>query len=241
MRWLWLALALVVLAGAAALWWPSAAAPAMGNESASTASPASSDEPKVAAPTVKAAPQPANTAPPSASTRPHSEASTSAVATPGPCVPEHLPDGSLRLDARFSLTGSGSEQDPLVITWPLLASASESIDAAAGRLTPPPCIGFLDGQWIQISAFLAPPLWGERTTELLVMKNRWDGCCIGLPPTPFDCIEATLATPIALGAKHSISYGTMRGRLVVQPFTAGSFLLGLYRLEQAQIVDMRGP
>jgi hypothetical protein len=156
-------------------------------------------------------------------------------------APERLPDGTLRLDGRFIVSGSGSEQDPLVLSWPLLASASEAIDASRGRTVAPPHIGFLNGQWVQISAFLAPPLWGERTSELLVMKNRWDGCCIGLPPTPFDCIEAALAAPITLGAKHSISFGTVRGRLVVEPFAAGAFLIGLYRLEDASVAEMKSP
>ncbi|NBV63301.1 MAG: hypothetical protein EBR71_02290, partial [Planctomycetes bacterium] len=123
------------------------------------------------------------------------------------------PDGTLLLDGRFTLTGSGSEQDPFVIGWPLLFSANETIDAKADRLAVPPRIDFLNGQWVQISGFLAPPLWGVQTKELLVMKNRWDGCCIGLPPTPFDCIEAELATPIKLGAQHTISFGVIRGRL----------------------------
>ena len=210
---MWAALAAVVLAGAVAALWPSAQSSAPDVEA-----------PRPPAPDVTPAQPPAPV-----------------VASAPAFQPERMADGSLRLDARFDVPGSGSEQDPFVIGWPLLASASESIDAAAGRLAPPGHIAFLDGQWVQISAFLAPPLWGERTSELLVMKNRWDGCCIGLPPTPFDCIEATLAAPITLGAKHSISFGTVRGRLVVQPFTAGTFLLGLYRLEQAQIGEMRGP
>jgi hypothetical protein len=144
------------------------------------------------------------------------------------------------IDGRFTVTGSGSEQDPLVIPWALLASAAETIDAAAGQLAPPAHIGFLNGQWVQISGFLAPPLWGEQTRELLVMKNRWDGCCIGLPPTPFDCIEAVLTEPVKLGARHSISFGTVRGRLVVEPFRAGAFLIGLYRLEGARVADTQG-
>ena len=103
----------------------------------------------------------------------------------------------------------------------------------------PPRIDFLNGQWVQISGFLAPPLWGVQTRELLVMKNRWDGCCIGLPPTPFDCIEAELATPIKLGSQHTISFGVIRGRLVVSPFKAGGFLIGLYRLEGARTDEMK--
>ena len=139
------------------------------------------------------------------------------------------------------VTGAGTEQDPFVISWPLVFSASKTIDAATGAMTAPGHIDFLNGQWVQISGYLAPPLWGEQTSELLVMKNRWDGCCIGLPPTPFDCIEASLAVPLRLGAQHTISFGTVRGRLVVEPFKAGAFLLGLYRLQDASIAEMKSP
>jgi len=72
-----------------------------------------------------------------------------------------------------------------------------------------------------------------------VLLNRWDGCCIGLPPTPFDCIEAQLSAPMKLGAAHTISYGTIRGKFIVEPFKAGTFLIGLYRLEEAQTDDTK--
>ena len=233
MKWVWATLALVVVAGAAAVLWPASreAAPQVTSQESAASAPQAVSvpmrEPSTSAPPTATAATPI-TAKPAAPPQPAAQARI-----------DRQPDGTLLLDGRFTLTGSGSEQDPFVIGWPLLFSANETIDAAAARLVPPPHINFLNGQWVQISAFLAPPLWGEKTSELLVMKNRWDGCCIGLPPTPFDCIEATLATPIKLGAQHSISFGTVRGRLVVEPFTAGSFLIGLYRLESAQLADMK--
>jgi hypothetical protein len=231
MRWVWALLAAVVLAGAAAMLWPERG-----------------ESTRVVEPTVERGAQPqapvAPSAPARAATPIARPAAPAAAPAPTgeprpPARIERLPDGTVRLDGRFVTTGSGSEQDPIVLSWPLVFSASETIDAAAGKLAAPPHIDFLNGQWVQISGYLAPPLWGEQTSELLVMKNRWDGCCIGLPPTPFDCIETSLAAPIQLGAQHSISFGTVRGRLVVEPFKAGAFLLGLYRLESAQIEEMK--
>ena len=233
MRWIWAILSLVVVAGALALLWPEPSVTAPPADERALSLGAAASETRLHSPMASAGEM---SSPPAATTR---SAPPVTVAPSANFQPERMPDGTLRLDGRFAVPGSGSEQDPFVLTWPLLASASDTIDAAAGRLVPPPHIGFLAGQWVQISAFLAPPLWGETTGELLVMKNRWDGCCIGLPPTPFDCIEATLATPITLGARHSISFGTVRGRLVVEPFTAGSFLIGLYRLESAQVEEMK--
>ena len=48
-----------------------------------------------------------------------------------------------------------------------------------------------------------------------------------------DSIEATFVRPIQVQGKHLFRFGTVKGRLVVEPFVAGSFLLGLYRLEDA--------
>ena len=113
------------------------------------------------------------------------------------------------------------------------------MDLNGSRVTPPKRLEMLNGTYVQISGYLAPPLWGQETKELLVLLNRWDGCCIGLPPTPFDCIEAQLSTPMKLGAAHTISYGTIRGKFIVEPFKAGTFLIGLYRLEEAQTDDTK--
>ena len=151
----------------------------------------------------------------------------------------HGNNNQLEVDGRYTILGSGTELDPYRITWDLLKSAYETMDLNGSRVTPPKRLEMLNGTYVQISGYLAPPLWGQETKELLVMLNRWDGCCVGLPPTPFDCIEAQLAAPMKLGAAHTISYGTIRGKFIVEPFKAGTFLIGLYRLEDAQTDDTK--
>lgn len=99
----------------------------------------------------------------------------------------------------------------------------------------PASIRQLDGASVQISGYLAPPVAVDETGELLVMRNRWDGCCIGTPPTPYDCIEVTLTEKVPVRGKHLIQFGTVRGRLRVEPFMAGKFLLGLYRIEDGEV------
>jgi hypothetical protein len=156
-----------------------------------------------------------------------------------PATITHGNNNQLEIDGRYTILGSGTELDPYRITWDLLKSAYETIDLNGSRVTPPKRLEMLNGTYVQISGYLAPPLWGQETKELLVMFNRWDGCCVGLPPTPFDCIEAQLAAPMKLGAAHTISYGTIRGKFIVEPFKAGTFLIGLYRLEEAQTDDTK--
>ena len=164
------------------------------------------------------------------------------TATTSATPPTTLTRGSnnqIEVDGRYTILGSGTELDPYRVTWELLKSAYETMDLNGSRVTPPKRLEMLNGTYVQISGYLAPPLWGQETKELLVLLNRWDGCCIGLPPTPFDCIEAQLSAPMKLGAAHTISYGTIRGKFIVEPFKAGTFLIGLYRLEEAQTDDTK--
>lgn len=154
--------------------------------------------------------------------------------TPGPeAVVERLDAETIRLDGRFTVRGSGTERDPYRITWDLLTSAAESISAEEKRWVLPGRLAALQGAWVQISGYWAPPLQQFQTREIMVMLNRWDGCCIGRPPTPFDCMDVTLTAPLTISGLHLFRYGTVCGRLRIAPFAAGPYLLGLYQLEDA--------
>ena len=146
---------------------------------------------------------------------------------------ERIDDRTVRLDGQYTIRGSGTESDPYQVTWELLGSAASTVDAATGRFVVPGRIADLRGAWIRISGYWAPPLLVFEAKEAMVMLNKWDGCCIGLPPTPFDSIEATFARPMPVQGQHLFRFGTIKGRLSIEPFVAGTFLLGLYRLEDA--------
>ena len=227
-------LVLAIIAGAIALLWPRSQ-----NKFNAEFSLNDTIETKIAP-----APQAVQINPPTPTTAPTQsippQRTQTATTTPAP--PTTLTRGSnnqIEVDGRYTILGSGTELDPYRITWELLKSAYETMDLNGERAAPPKRVEMLNGTYVQISGFLAPPLWGQETKELLVMFNKWDGCCIGLPPTPFDCIEAQLAAPIKLGAAHTISYGAIRGKFIVEPFKAGKFLIGLYRLEEAQTDDTK--
>lgn len=140
---------------------------------------------------------------------------------------------TLELDGRFRIVGNGSADDPYRINWELLTSAGPFVDPARNALTPPPWVRALDGVWVEISAYYSTAVRVSSTQSVLLTLNRWDGCCLGLPPTPFDAIDTSLAEPLELRGLHLFRFGTFRGRLEVEPFTAGPYLLGLYRLEDA--------
>lgn len=147
---------------------------------------------------------------------------------PAPAKPPAIP-----ADAAPTL-GRGTETEPFRIKWDLLALGRDSV-RDDGSLDLPPGLRAVDGAWIEIDGYFAAPLAVETTRELLVMLNRWDGCCIGVPPTAFDCIETALAEPLELRGRHQIRFGPVRGILRIEPFRIGDLVLGFYRLEGASL------
>ena len=144
---------------------------------------------------------------------------------------QHGHGEQIRLTFTSAEVGNGSANDPYRISWELLTSSSAFIDPAQTATTPPPWVRLLDGTYIELSGYYSTALRVPIATNLLLTLNRWDGCCIGLPPTPFDAIDVTMRTPLPLEGAHLIRFGTFRGRLSVSVFEIGGFLLGLYRLE----------
>ncbi|MFZ9914727.1 MAG: hypothetical protein ACO3IB_05240 [Phycisphaerales bacterium] len=262
MRWFWSTLALLAALG---VWFALAgprgtravrpdipsAEPSDRSPASDEASPRTTPGP-TAQPAAKAAPEPSQ-----ASTQPDAEASArpapdmdllgedgSRIAPPPPTPDARRPEDivrridarTLELDGRFRITGNGSAEDPYSIPWELLTSAMGIVSAESGALVAPPWVRLVDGTYVEISAYYSTPVRVRLATNVLLTLNRWDGCCIGLPPTAFDAIDAAMREPIDMKGLHLIRFGTFRGRLVVEPIAAGGYLLGLYRIEDATFV-----
>ena len=150
---------------------------------------------------------------------------------------EKQEDGSLLIDDQYVVKGSGTREDPYRITWSLLLSASKVYQPRKGKTNLPERITFLHDKWIQMDGFIAVPLMSEETDELLFMLNQWDGCCIGVPPSPYDAVEVTLVAPMKMQSGVNIfNYGKMTGLLKVDPYVVNNWLVGLYLMEDAQLV-----
>ena len=67
------------------------------------------------------------------------------------------------------------------------------------------------------------------------MQNPWDGCCIGVPPTPYDAVEVKLAK--AADNLMMTGFGPVEGRFVTDPYIVSGWLLGLFLLEDARLVE----
>jgi len=236
MRAVWIIAATVlVLAAIAAAWWPRASASSVDVAVRPAEVALVCPQPPVTDPVV--VPVAAPVATPVAALAPPVVTTTTTTApkvTVGAkATIERIDHQTVRIDGKYLVRGSGSESDPYQITWELLTSAARTVDASKSIYEVPGRLADLRGAWVQISGYWAPPLQVFQTKEAMFMLNKWDGCCIGLPPTPFDSIEATFAKPFAVQGQHLYRYGTIKGRLEIEPFAAGMFLLGFYRMHDA--------
>jgi len=147
---------------------------------------------------------------------------------------EKKDDGSMLIDGRFSVKGAGTPEDPYVLPWDLFTSVEEVYKPQQGKKELPGRIMMFDGKFVRIAGYVAYPMFVEQPRELLSMLNQWDGCCIGIPPTPYDAIEVKLAK-VVTGNERLATYGTVEGKLGVKPYLAGDWLVGLYLMEDAKL------
>lgn len=199
---------------------PAPAAPAPAPAAPATANSDRSAEPPPAAP---------DPAPPTAG----ADAKGGAKWTYGPEPKiETKPDGSTVVDGRFTIVGDGTAEKPFEIPWEMLVSAQESFAPEKKLRTIPGRLKMLDGKVVRISGNILFPLFVKQPKELLTMLNQWDGCCIGVPPTPYDAVEVKLSRGVLEGERYA-TRGTVTGTFAVKPFLSGDWLVGLYTLEKA--------
>jgi hypothetical protein len=139
------------------------------------------------------------------------------------------------VDGAYILGGSGTADDPYQITWDLLLLAAQTYVPREGRTDMPPRVQAMDGAHIKIEGYFAFPLASTDSREVLFMLNMWDGCCIGVPPSPYDAIEVRLKEPMGSGGKQFVNYGTLTGVLKVDPFVQDGWLLGIYLMQEGSI------
>ncbi len=132
--------------------------------------------------------------------------------------------------------GAGTEADPYVLPWGVLLSAARSYQPRQGKTDLPGWTQQLDGEYVRLTGFAFLPLLASETDEVLLMLNQWDGCCIGVPPTPYDSVEVSLRASTDLRGGHGRSnYVTITGRMTVDPYLVRGWLISLYVLDDAKI------
>lgn len=147
-------------------------------------------------------------------------------------------DGFTIYDERFPVKGAGTAEDPIEVTWDLLVSASETFQPRMGKKRLPERIAMLDKKHVRITGYVAFPIMAAAQNEMLSMRNMWDGCCIGVPPTPYDAVEVKLKAA-ATGRDRFTAFGTVEGVMQVDPYIKGNWLLGLYLMEGATLSQLK--
>lgn len=146
-----------------------------------------------------------------------------------------LADGDISVDDAWTVRGAGTNESPYEVSWEYLSSAQETYVPRLSEKKIPARIAFLHGKVVKISGYLAFPLVAPTSSECLAMLNQWDGCCIGIPPTPYDAIEVKLATELKGWKKHTINFGAITGVFKVEPYLVENWLVGLYLMEKSKI------
>ena len=168
-----------------------------------------------------------------------------AKVVPGNIVPKKdAKTGEMLLyaDGKYEIRGLGTPESPYRVSWECLASASESYMPRLQEREIPQRIALLHGKVLEIDGYQAFPLMVSETKELIVMLNQWDGCCIGVPPTPYDAIEVKLLEPAKRGGRHAaFNFGGVRGTFRVDPYLVENWLVGLYILDGARMVEGAKP
>lgn len=139
------------------------------------------------------------------------------------------------LNGRHRVTGSGTAADPYVIDFDLLVAVEQDYaPKKEGKTEIPDWVKVLDGKHVEITGFIAFPFLAETANECMVMLNEWDGCCIGVPPTPYDAVEVQLAEPLNL-RRGIPNYGTLTGVFRTDPYLVNGWLIGLYVMDEAKV------
>ncbi|MBX3358083.1 MAG: hypothetical protein KF745_06620 [Phycisphaeraceae bacterium] len=160
--------------------------------------------------------------------------STPPAAEPGAMKVVTRDDGSMLIDDRFEITGKGTRESPYLITWDLLVSAQQTYKPRIGKTDLPPWLDLVKDKYVRINGFVAFPLMAQSPDEMLAMLNQWDGCCIGVPPTPYDAIEVRLRQPP--DQEHRLAvYGSVEGKLGIEPYLVKDWLVGLYTMDDAEL------
>jgi hypothetical protein len=146
-----------------------------------------------------------------------------------------LADGAISVDDAWTIRGEGTAENPYEVSWEFLSSAQEDYMPRLGEKKLPARIAFLSGKRVKIGGYLAFPLVAPTSSECLLMLNQWDGCCIGIPPTPYDAVEVKLADSVKGWKRHTINFGSIEGTFKVEPYLVENWLVGLYMIEDAKL------
>ncbi len=189
-----------------------------------------------ASPEAKGSPTaaPASTTP--APTKPATKSSDEPEYEVIPTTIQVQDDGTSLVDGKYTIKGEGSVESPYVVPWELLTSVEHTYNPAEGKKKISEAVAMLDGKHVRLNGYIAFPMMVQQPRELLSMLNQWDGCCIGVPPTPYDAVEVRLKDKVT-GQKRFMTAGGVVGIFRVKPYLTGKWLVGLWVMDEGEIVN----
>jgi hypothetical protein len=146
---------------------------------------------------------------------------------------EQQDDGSVLVDGKYVLRGEGTRMKPYIVRWNMLAATELDFDPSKGKRGIPERMAMLHDKFVRIEGYCAFPLMISSPREVLVMLNPWDGCCIGVPPTPYDSVEVKLREAVKGDARFA-SQASVEGRFLVKPYLVNNWLVSLYTVEEGK-------
>ena len=147
-----------------------------------------------------------------------------------------MDDGSLVIDKYWTiLGGDGSEEHPLRLTWELLLSGQGSLDAPDGEI--PERLKWLNGKYVEVKGYtLKSAAENLPVNEFLLNDQLMDNCPICTARTVFATISVKVKSAETL-ERGVINVFTIRGRFKAEPTRAAGFLLGVYALQDGEIIS----
>jgi hypothetical protein len=146
-------------------------------------------------------------------------------------------DGATVVDELYVLRGEGTAESPYLVSWEMLVATEADFDPSVGKNAIPQRVAMLDGKVVTLEGYIAFPLMSPKPSELLMMLNPWDGCCIGVPPTVYDAVEVKLNKTVTGDARFAVN-GAVTGTFKVEPYVTKtatvSWLNGLFLMENAE-------
>lgn len=125
---------------------------------------------------------------------------------------------------------SGSIAGIHKIAFQLLEKAKSVSQGSDVRV--PDDIQALDGRWVTITGNVLIPWVEQKVTQFVLAKNPWDGCCLGIPPGPYDSVSVRLREGSHLKDRFS-AVQTLSGRFRVELERSEGYVTGLYKLVDA--------
>ncbi len=148
-----------------------------------------------------------------------------------------MPDGSLIVDHYFRIAGGkGTADEPYQLLWELLLSAQRNFEGSNAENTLPRHVQFLDGKFVVLNGVTVRSAETGPAMEFVLTDMQMDNC----PVCRARSIFATVAVKLKAAERMergALNTYTIRGQFRAAPARDNGFLLGVYFLDDGEIIS----